>query len=206
MDVILLNTEFLGTKLINPADLYVLMFRFALNLLFIAILVRGVYYRFAPKKDFAFTFFIFNVIIFFACYFMSKMEISMGFAFGLFAIFGILRYRTTTVPIKEMTYLLAAIVLALVNAIITSKITYIEILIANVATLICAFGIESIWYKDRQYSKLIAYENIEMITPDHKEAMLEDLRQRTGLHITQFEIEEIDFLRDSASVRIYYKK
>ena len=125
------NLRFLDIKLIDVEDFAALLIRLVINLVFTYFVVFKVYYKSRKDKDYVFTFYIFNVLIFFVCYLMSSVKLDIGFAFGLFALFAILRYRTTTVPVKEMTYLFAIIALAVVNSITTKKVSYAELFFTN---------------------------------------------------------------------------
>ena len=174
--------------------------RFVTNIIAITALVRGLYFPFNGDKEYAFTFFLFNVLIFFICYLMLATEISMGFGFGLFAIFGILRYRTITVPIKEMTFLFTAITLALINAIGALGLTLIFM---NISVLLFVFVMEKIWFTNKEQSTNVEYEKIDLLQ-ENELAVLRDLRTRTGLNVNRFKIKSYNFLNDSASIKIYF--
>lgn len=175
--------------------------RFLVNLLVILILVLLIYMPQKKNKEYGFTFILFNLLIFFVCYLMLRVEISMGFAFGLFALFGILRYRTNTIPIKEMTYLFTAITLALVNAI--SPIDWIMGFM-NIAILVFVFLMEKLWFADKEKSKRIKYEKIKLIQEGKTEEVLNDLRTRTQMNVTRFEIRSMNLVNDTAELKVYY--
>lgn len=179
--------------------------RLLLNGIATALLVMGVYRKYNGSREFSFTFIIFNVLIFFACFVMSGMQVETGFALGLFAIFGILRYRTDTVPIKEMTYLLAVIVLAVINALPRKDLSVAELMFMNGTILLLTLLMERLWYGTREHSKVIHYENITLIQPDKRNDLIEDLKNRIGVDVTHVEIMSIDLLKDSAHIKIYYK-
>ena len=129
----------------------------------------------------------------------------MSFALGLFAIFGIIRYRTETIPIKEMTYLFVVVGLSVINALANKKISYAELLFANFAVVGLSNYFEKIWLiKNTLKSKVVLYEKIEMITSEKRTDLMIDLEKRTGLKIEKIEIENIDLLRDTAKIKIYY--
>ncbi len=188
---------------IDSTQLYDLSVRLGIDLVTIIGLVHFIYFKHKKEREFAFTFFLFNVIIFFVSFLMKSAEMSMGFAFGLFAIFGILRYRTDTMPIKEMTYLLAAIAIALVNTLVDLNLIA---LIINFFLLISTWWMERLWFGDQQESKTIMYENIELTHLDRYEELLEDLQGRTGLNIDRIRIKSLNYLNDSAQIKIYYRK
>ncbi len=193
-----------GLPLYQP-DFWMLIARFSFNFLVLLVMVRWLYYRKPGDRDFAFTFLIFNPLIFFITYLMSGVKLEIGFAFGLFAVFSVLRYRTLTIPVKEMTYLFAVITIAVINALSTAKISYAELLFTNGTIVALLAYLEYAWYKKALNSAIIQYEIIENIHPDRHPVLLEDLRKRTGLPIERFEILRTDFLRDTARIRIFYR-
>ena len=194
----------LGLPLYQP-DFWMLLIRFAFNFIVLLIIVRWLYYRKPGDRDFAFTFLIFNPLIFFITYLMSGVKLEIGFAFGLFAVFSVLRYRTLTIPVKEMTYLFAVITIAVINALSTGKISYAELLFTNGSILALLAYLEYAWYNNALNSTIIQYELIENIHPERHPILLEDLRRRTGLPIERFEILRTDFLRDTARIRVFYR-
>jgi len=180
----------------------IFFFRLLIDLLSIFILVRLVYYPIYRKKDFFFTFFMFNVVIFIITYLLNKVDLSMGAAFGLFAVFSLLRYRTENISAKDMTYLFIVIALGLITAV--SKGTFVEILTINLIVIIIAYVLDGNLLVKNEMMQTIQYENIEMIKPEHNDALIEDLKKRTGLNIHKISIGKVDFLKDTAVIRIYY--
>lgn len=176
--------------------------RLGVDLLSVFVLVRFIYYPSYKNREFFFTYFIFNVIIFLVTYMMNKVEMSMGAAFGLFAVFGILRYRTEDISIKDMTYLFLCIAVGLITAV--AKGGWDELLLINFIILSVTTLLETNLLIKKELGKTIQYENIEMIKPENHEKLLEDLRTRTGYDIRRFNIVKIDFLRDMATIRVYY--
>ncbi len=176
--------------------------RLGVDLLSVFILIRFIYYPSYKNREFFFTYFIFNVIIFLVTYMMNKVEMSMGAAFGLFAVFGILRYRTEDISIKDMTYLFLCIAVGLITAV--AKGGWDELLLINFIILAITTLLETNLLIKKELGKTIQYENIEMIKPENHERLLEDLRNRTGYDIKRFNIVKIDFLRDMATIRVYY--
>jgi len=150
-----------------------------------------------------FTMFIFNIVIFIICFILNSASLSVGFAFGIFAIFSILRYRTYTVPIRDMTYLFVAISMAVLNALATSEIAVIHLIFINVFIVMLVYFTDKSWISSEQ-KKIIRYENIELIKPDKREELISDLRIRTGLNVQKVDIGRIDFLKDTVLIRIYY--
>lgn len=194
----------LNMNIFDADRLLDLSLRFGLNFVIISILVRFIYFKYSPNREFAFTYFIFNILIFLICYLMSGIDLNMGFGFGLFAMLGILRYRTITLSIKEMTYLLAVIVVAILNAISTNKITFLEILIMNFVIVAAIYLMERRWYVVGEVYQTVKYERIELIKPESTADLLQDIKERTGLECHRYEIEEIDLLTDSAVIKVFY--
>lgn len=166
------------------------------------VLVRMIYFRIHKKKDFLFTFFLFNLIIFVITYLLNKVEMSMGAAFGLFAVFSILRLRTEGLTTKDMTYLFVSIAVGLIAAV--SKSTYFELCIINFIIIAFTFALDGNLLMRNELVKTVQYENIELIKPENYEAMLADLRKRTGLNIHRASVNKIDFLKDIAIVKVYF--
>jgi putative effector of murein hydrolase LrgA (UPF0299 family) len=147
-----------------------------------------------------------GVIVFFLCFTLKKYELDIGMALGLFAIFGIIRYRTNPVPIKEMTYLFVIIGVSVINSLANQKMSYAEIVGANIIIVTTIYIIERVWFRENTLSKTIVYEKIENIKPEMHDLLVQDLEERTGLTITEVEIGKIDFLKDTTSITIKYLK
>ena len=196
--------ELFGIDLYDSKDLIKLLFKFSIDLLFLFIIVRVIYYRIKDEKDYVFTFFMFNILTFFICYLLRKVPMEMGFALGLFAVFGILRYRTEAIPIRQMTYLFIVIGLSMINSLANKSISWFEILLANGIITIITYLIDRVWFSTIELTKTILYEKIELIKPENEQELIEDLKQRTGLKIVAVKIDKVDFLRDTAQIKIYY--
>ena len=186
------------------SDVYTLLFRLAINMLFLTIVIRFLYYPKTKRKDYLFTYYIIGIITFFICFSLKKLDIDTGMGLGLFAIFGIIRYRTNTVEIKEMTYLFLVIGLSVINSLASNKISLVEVMIVNGVMIGMTAGLEYLWLLKHETRKTIVYERIDLIRPDKYEEMLADLKERTGIEINRFEVGKINFLRDIAQVMIYY--
>ncbi|MBW8050759.1 MAG: DUF4956 domain-containing protein [Cytophagales bacterium] len=196
--------KFFGSQLIDVNDLGELVFRFAINLLFVFIIIRLIFYPIYKQKQYLFTYFLFNITIFLVCILLSNVKLKIGFAFGLFAVFSILRYRTETIPIREMTYLFVIITMGVINALSSKKVSYAELLFTNVVIVFTIYGLERIWFQKKELIKDINYEKIELINPEKYDQLIKDLRERTGLDIHRVDIVSINFLRDTARLKIYY--
>ena len=188
----------------NGEDFGKLIFKFSINFFFLSIIVRTIYYRTKDDKDYVFTFFMFNILTFFICYLLRKVPMEMGFALGLFAVFGILRYRTEAIPIRQMTYLFIVIGISMINALTNKSVSIFEIIFTNGFIVFITFMIDRYWFQTKELSKSILYEKIELIKPEKENELIEDLKQRTGLPVHAVKINKIDFLRDVASVTIFY--
>lgn len=181
-----------------------LLFRLIINFIVAFIIIRLIYYPVHNRKDYLFTYFVFNLLIFFVSYLLSGVKLQLGFAFGLFAIFGILRYRTEQLAIKEMTYLFVVIAIAIINALANKKISHAELFFTNFAIIAVTYLLEKQWLLRHETSKTITYEKIDLIKPENQQQLIEDLTTRTGLKINRVQVGRIDFLRDTARVRIFY--
>ena len=186
-------------------EFFNLIFRFGFNLSIAFIIIKLIYYRNHNNNDFVFTYFMFNSLIFFFATILGSMTVNLGFAFGLFAVFAILRYRTDPIPIKEMTYLFIVITIGVINALSSSEVSYAELLFTNVALVGLTYFLETYWRNNLLVRHNVEYEIIENIKPENHEKLLLDLEDRTGLSIKHFEIGRINFLRDTVQIRIYCK-
>ncbi len=182
-----------------------LILRFAVNITVIMILVRWLYYSTTRRKDYLFTYILISTIVFFLCYLLENVSLQLGFALGLFAIFGILRYRTDTIPIKEMTYLFIVIGISVINSLTDFRNNTLAVAFANVAIIFITWGLEKLWLLRHESSKVIIYEKIDLIKPEQYKELTEDLVQRTGIrNINRIETGKIDFLKDTCELTIFY--
>lgn len=195
--------KFLGVPYYDE-DFRKLAVRFLLNAGFVFVIVRWIYYQAAKRKDYLFTYFLISTITFFICFSLKKFDIGNGVALALFAIFGIIRYRTDPIPIKEMTYLFVVIGLSVTNALSNKKLSYAELMFINSMVLVVTFVLEKLWLIKHESSKLIVYEKIELIKPENYETLKADIEERTGIKVNRVEVGKVDFLRDVANVKIYY--
>ena len=185
-------------------DIYKLLFRLTINIIFLTILIRFLYYPKTKRKDYLFTYYLIGLITFFLCFGLKKLEIDTGMGLGLFAIFGIIRYRTDAIEIKEMTYLFLIIGVSVINSLASKQISVVEMMTINVSVVAITYGLEYMWLLKHETRKTINYEKIDLIKPNNYAEMLADLEERTGLNINRFEVGKIDFLTDTAQVRIFY--
>ena len=188
------------------SDLINLMIRFGFNLSIAFIIIKLIYQRNrANNLDFVFTYFMFNSLIFFFAFLLSSITINMGFAFGLFAVFAILRYRTDPIPIKEMTYLFIVITIGVINALSGAEVSYAALLFTNIALVGLTYVLETYWQNNTLILRTVEYEIIENIKPENHEKLRLDLEDRIGMPIIKFEIHRINFLRDTVRISIYCK-
>tara|TARA_B100000886_G_scaffold339685_1_gene305871 strand:+ start:301 stop:1158 length:858 start_codon:yes stop_codon:yes gene_type:complete len=195
--------SFLDIKLYDD-DFIKLAFRFLINLLAILLIARTIYYPLAKRKDYLFTYIMISILVFFICFTLKKFELGLGMALGLFAIFGIIRYRTDPIPIKEMTYLFIVIGISVINALANKKMSYAELLLTNSIIVFATYGMERLWLLKHESRKVITYEKIDLIVPENHVLLKEDLEKRTGLKINRLEIGKINFLNDTAQIFIHY--
>ena len=199
----LTKSETLGFSLFSD-DAYVLLVRLAVNMIVLTILIRYFYYEKTKRKDYLFTYYLIGTITFFLCFGLKKLDIDTGMGLGLFAIFGIIRYRTDAIEIKEMTYLFLIIGVSVVNSLASKQISIAEMAIINVSVMLLTYILENLWLVKHETRKTINYERIDLIRPERYDEMKKDLEERTGITINRFEIGKIDFLSDTAQVRIFY--
>ena len=186
----------------NGLSDFILAFLF--NMTTAVIVVRWIYYPKNRSRKYVFTFLAFTTIIFFVVSLMTSVEMSIGVGFGLFAIFSVLRYRTNTIPIREMTYLFIIAALPVMNAIGVNGEHWLKLLIANAFVILILFWLENEWGFTFESSHTVIYEKINLIRPDNQALLIQDLEERTGLNINRLEIGRINFLRDTTRIKIYY--
>ena len=188
---------------------YSMLIRFLICVVVSWIIIDRLYYRKSKRRDFYFTFMLISISIFFLVFFMifvledMKGKAGLGLGIGLFGIFSIMRYRTDTMPVREMTYLFIIISLAVVNA-LASTMPLIELVLTNIIVIIAIIVCE--WRLKTENVKLVQYDKIELISPDKREELIADLKKRTGLDIIKVEVGAIDFLRDMAVLKVYYRQ
>jgi len=207
MEVLLIlldGMEFLGTPLFDSENFWKLIAKTVFNLIIITVIIRYIYYPVTKNKGYLFTYFLISLTVFLLCVLLDSVKLQLGFALGLFAIFGIIRYRTDPIPIKEMTYLFLVIGVSVVNALSNKKVSHAELIFANLMIVFITYGMERIWLLRHETRKNITYEKIDLILPEKRAELLADLKARTGIDVIRVEIRRIDFLRDTANLRIFY--
>jgi len=199
------NTQIMNEIPFFEGDILLqLLWRFVLNFMVVGAIIHFFYYPKSRRRDFYVTFSLINISVFLLIMLMGSVNINVGFALGIFAIFGIIRYRTETVPIREMTYLFVIIAISVINA-LAVQLSISEMLMANLLFILCVWLIESERWIKHVSCKLVLYDKIHLITPDKREELIADLQKRIGIEISKVEIGHVDFLRDAVYIKIYYE-
>ena len=178
---------------------------FAANLLSCWIIVRLIYQSKAKRRDFVFTFTMVSASVFLLCRMLSGVELDLAFALGLFAIFGIIRYRTNPVPIREMTYLFLVIAMAVMNALAPMAMGIVDVAIGNAFLWVVAFVLERLLFVEHLVTKRVVYDRIELLQEGRREELKEDLGQRIGEKVERMEIGNVDLLRETAVIKVSYR-
>jgi hypothetical protein len=194
--------SFMGVDVFDSSMLLMLLIRFVANFLVCWVIIQCFYYKKSTRKDYYFTFMVFSVTIFLLLFILQNLSMGTGFALGLFCIFGMIRYRTESIQIREMTYLFVIIGVSAVNG-LSVDVDFTTLLVANLLFIGVVWALEGIIKQTS--SKIILYEKINLIKPEKYNDMIADLKERTGLDITKAEVGHIDFLRDVAYLKVYYK-
>lgn len=196
-----------GVNISDKGNLMVPLFtRFAFNLLFTAIVVKGIYYQINKRREYLFTFFLSNIAIFFLSSILASVSIKSGFGFGLFAVFSMLRYRADTIEIKEMTFLFVCIVLAVINSLVTINISFILLFGVNICIILATYFLERSWLDKCKETFNLTYEKVELLHTDKREELLSDIKTRTGLDVTEVTVRDVNYINDSAKLTVFYRK
>ena len=198
-------------------DFYKMLLRLTINILFLTAIIRLSYYHFSKKTEFLFTFYLVGIVVFFLCFTLKKYELDLGLALGLFAIFGIIRYRTDPLKVREMTYLFVVIGVSIINALSNKKMSYMEILLANSFISISIYYLDRYWSQQRLTPKEktmpkdfgmkdIIYNSLENIKPEQFDLLKNELENSLGVEILKLDINEVDFEKQTAKIKIRYKK
>lgn len=200
------DVKIFNLSLIDFWDFGKLLFRLVFNVGVLFILIRLIYDKGSTgRHEFIFTYFALGVSIFLLCFLLEDVKLELGFALGLFAVFGILKYRTDPIPIREMTYLFVVIGIAVVNALANKKVSFAELLLTNAAILLCVWMLENWLFKNEGHLDVI-YERIEKIRVEDRSELIADVAKRTGLKVKRVDVSRVDFLKDIAYLRVYYEK
>jgi len=201
-----LTNQLFGIELLNAPDFAELVMRFAFNFLVSLVIVRYIYYPRTHRRDFLFTYLLIGIVVFLMCFLLESVKLQLGFALGLFAVFGIIRYRTTQIPIKEMTYLFIIIGLSVVNALANKKVSYAELLFTNLMIIVITHFVERIKSLENESFTIVHFENIELAKPESKKELFAELEARLGIKISRIELSNFDYQRDVVKIYVYFFK
>jgi hypothetical protein len=181
-----------------------LLLAFAGNLVSSLILVLGIYHYVSKRRDFVFTFLLVSSTVFLLCNLLVEVEIDLAFALGLFAIFGIIRYRTDAIPIREMTYLFIVIALAVLNALAPQSNGIVLISAANALVWVLTLVLDRLWAIRHMATKVVIYDRVDLLSEGRRAELIADLEKRTGVQIVRIEIGKVDLLRDTAVIKVHF--
>jgi hypothetical protein len=197
-------SELFGSETLIDGDVVRFLLRLLVDLAFLSMVVHAVYFRIYRNREYVFTYYVFNIITFGMCLLLRKVPIELGFALGLFAVFGILRYRTEPIRIRDLTYLFIVIGLGILNGVASKKISVAELLAIN-GVIVTATALLELYPKGRtERSTPMLYDKLTLLQPGHEAQLHDDLRARTGLAVVRVEVQRYDMLRDAAEITIYY--
>jgi hypothetical protein len=197
----MLSTLFGFAPFEGPIELGRLLVRLALDLAFTVVVVRFVYFRLYRRRDLAFTHYLLNIVTFTLCFLLSNVRLELGLGFGLFAVFQMFRYRTTAVEIRDLTYLFVVMGLGLLNAMATERVSLIDLLIMNSLIVGAVILSETL---GREESRRLVYDRLDLLGPGTEAEVLTDLRARTRLPITRYDLVSLDLMRDTAEITVHY--
>ena len=195
--------EFLEVPLFDD-DLFKLMVRFTINAFFLVLLIVLAYHPNQQKKNYVFSYLMMNVMVFFICFTLKKLDLGLGMALGLFAIFAIIRFRTGAIKIKDMTYLFIVIGIAVINSLSNKKTSYSELLFVNSAILGTTMLLERYYLRSGESSQTLVYDNMELLKPENRDQLLIDLKKLTGLEVTRVEVGKVDVKNNSGTITMFY--
>ncbi|MDQ2179964.1 DUF4956 domain-containing protein [Marinifilum sp. D714] len=201
-----LNTVNVPSTVILSNNMVELLLRFLLNMVVTIFVVNYVYFKTTGKRTYVFTYIMISTTVFFLCFLLGNIDLQLGFALGLFAIFGIIRYRTDTIPIREMTYLFLVITISIINALARRDVSLGEILVTNVAFMLTTYIMERIWMRRHMARRTIIYNRMDLIHPDKHDLLRKDVEERTGLIIKKFKIGQIDLAKNSIRLTVFYNE
>ncbi len=182
-----------------------MLVRFSFNLIVAYVIIKLIYHRDHKGNDFVFTYFMFNSLIFFFAYILGNLDVNIAFGFGLFAVFAILRYRTDPIPIKEMTYLFIVITIGVINALSANNVAFSEVLFANTAIVVLTYLLERYWVNNLLKSKAIVYGELDKISPEKNQELIDELSEKTGLSLLRAKVGRVNFKSNRVNIRVYYK-
>tara|TARA_R110001583_G_scaffold59123_2_gene176033 strand:+ start:16017 stop:16691 length:675 start_codon:yes stop_codon:yes gene_type:complete len=200
-----LNLQEISTEMLG-GSFFDLMLRFGLNLLATIFVIIFVYFRATGKRSYVFTYILISTTIFFLCFLLGSIDLQLGFALGLFAIFGIIRYRTDTIPIREMTYLFLVITLSVINALASREVSISAILFTNFILMATTWVMETVWMKRHLARRSLIFDRMDLIHPTKKNELIENIFERTGIVVVKFKVGQIDLSKKNVRLTIFYKE
>jgi len=202
----LLNSSNLSINILNSSSILDMILRYCLNMVVTVFVINYVYFKTTGKRSYVFTFIMISTTVFFLCFLLGSIDLQLGFALGLFAIFGIIRYRTDTIPIREMTYLFLVITISVINALARRDVSFTDIAFTNVALMATTWVMEKVWMSRHKARRTIVYDRLDLIHPSKHHLLKEDIKNRVGVEIIDFKIGQIDFTKNSSRLTIFYKE
>jgi len=193
-----------GLDVFNSSEFWPTVLRFFYNFGIVFIIARLIYYRFAHRADYFFTYLLVGSIVFIICNLLDAVRFEIGFALGLFAVFGIIRYRTTPIPIREMTYLFLVIGITVKNALITSEVSLFQALFADSIIIIITWAAQDFLVRNKMIRKTIMYNNMDLLKPDRYEELLKDLSSISGFPVEKAQVGRVDYIKNNARLRIFF--
>jgi hypothetical protein len=194
-----------GFRDVMQGDVGVLLSRLLLDVGATFLVVRGVYTRIYHHRDYTFTYLVINLVTFSLAFVLSQVRVDLGLGMGLFAVFGLLRYRTESIEVRNLTYLFVVIGLAVLNALVTANVSLWELLLVNVVIVGMVAGLESASFSRREESRRVIYDRLDLLAPGRSAELIADLRTRTQLPVERYEIGDVDLFRDTAELAVHYR-
>jgi hypothetical protein len=207
METIILESSvryLFGLDSFNSAEFWPTVLRFFYNFGIIFFIARVVYYRVSHRADYFFTYLLVSTIVFVICNLLDAATFQIGFALGLFAVFGIIRYRTAPIPIREMTYLFVIIGISVKNALITGEVSLFRVLFADSIIILITWGAQSFLLRNKLIRKTITYDKMELLKPDKYEELLQDISTMSGFPIEKAQVGRVDYIKRQARLRIFF--
>jgi len=207
METIILESSvkyLFGLDVFNSAEFWPTVLRFFYNFGIVFIIARLMYYRVSHRADYFFTYLLVGTIVFIICNLLDAIQFDIGFALGLFAVFGIIRYRTSPIPIREMTYLFVIIGITVKNALITMEVSLFQALFADGIIILITYGAQNFLIRNKLLRKTIVYKNIELLKPDRYEELLQDLSAMSGFPVEKAQVGRVDYVKGNARLRIFF--
>jgi hypothetical protein len=193
-----------GLDSFSSTEFWPTVLRFFYNFGIIFFIARVVYFRVYHRADYFFTYLLVSSIVFIICNMLDATTFQIGFALGLFAVFGIIRYRTAPIPIREMTYLFIVIGISVKNALITAETSLVRALFADSIIVLITWAAQDFLIRKRMIRKTIIYKNMELLKPDRYEDLLKDLSSLSGFPVEKAQVGRVDYVKSNARVRIWF--